>query len=107
MKRTAAKTGAYVGAGIGLALFALFGLLYGTFIGGVVGLHINGYLFGTPAEFGILSRMVLAFGVMLGVFFAAIACVTGSAIVGYLVGCAFDLVHTETKSVLKTHAVVK
>ena len=107
MKKTASKTGAFVGAGIGLALFALFGLLYGTFIGGVVGLHLSGYLFGTSADFSILSRMVLAFGVMLGVFFAAIVCVTGSAIVGYVVGCTLDLVHMETKSILKTHAAVK
>jgi len=107
MKTTASKTGAYVGAGIGLALFALFGLLYGSFIGGIVGLHLTGQVFGSPAEFGILARMLLALGVMFGVLLAAVVCVTGSAIIGYLVGCAVDLVHAETEPAIKTHATVK
>ncbi|HCC53810.1 MAG TPA: hypothetical protein DEQ20_02635 [Desulfobulbaceae bacterium] len=109
MKRMASKTGAYVGAGIGLALFAFFGLLYGSFIGGVVGLHLTGQLFGSPAEFGILARMLLALGVMSGVLLAAVVCVTGSALIGYLAGCAVDLLHVEIKtgSIIKTQATVK
>lgn len=107
MKMTASKTGTYIGAGIGLALFALVGLLYGSFIGGIVGLHITGQLVGTSAEFGILSRMILAFGVMSGVLLAAVVCVMGSAIIGYLVGYVVDLIHIETESTIKTHASVK
>lgn len=107
MKRMASKTGAYVGAGIGLALFAFFGLLYGSFIGGVVGLHIIGQLVGMSAEFGILSRMILALGVMCGVLLAALAFVMGSAIIGYLVGYAIDLVQVKTESAIKAHASVK
>ena len=107
MKMKASKTGAYVGAGIGLALFALFGLLYGSFIGGVVGLQITGQLAGTSAEFGIMSRMILAFGVMFGVLLAAVACVMGSAIIGYLSGYAVDLLQLETESTIKIVEIVK
>lgn len=107
MKTKAAKTGTYIGAGIGLTLFALFGLLYGSFIGGIIGLQITGQLAGTSAEFGILSRMILVFGVMSGVFLAAVACVMGSAIIGYLIGYAVDLLKIETVSAIKIHASIK
>lgn len=104
MKTRAAKTGAFVGAGIGLALFAVFGLLYGSFIGGVAGLHLANQMFASTGEPGVLSRMVLALGVMFGVLIAAAICVLGTALVGYLVGTAIDLTHMEeTESAIKAH----
>ena len=86
MKRNTSKTFAYIGAGIGLTIFALFGLMYGSFIGGIIGLQINGQIFGAAAEFGILPRIVVSLGVMFGVLLAAVACVVGSSIVCYVIG---------------------
>ncbi len=107
MKRNTSKTFAYIGAGVGLTIFALFGLMYGSFIGGIIGLQINGQLFGAAAEFGILPRIVVSSGVMFGVLLAAVACVAGSSIVCYLIGLVIDCVHFETKSVTKSHPVLK
>ncbi len=104
MKKKTSKTFAYIGAGIGLTIFALFGLLYGSFIGGIIGLQINGQLFGAAAELDILPRIVASFGVMFGVFLAAVVCVVGSSIMCYLVGAVIDCVCLETKSVTTNRA---
>lgn len=105
MKRKTSKTFAYVGAGVGLTLFALFGLMYGSFIGGIIGLQLNGQLFVAAAEFGVLQRIVVSLGVMFGVLLAAIACVAGSSMICYLIGCVIDLFHNQTKSVTKRGTV--
>lgn len=102
MKGTVAKNLAYVGAGIGLTLFALFGLLYGSLIGGVLGLQVSGFMFGSPVEPGIFQRIIVALGMLIGIFLAAVICVIGSATVGYLIGLVIDPATWEQK-VLRGH----
>jgi len=102
MKNNAAKNLAYIGAGIGLALFALFGFLYGSLIGGVFGLQISGFMFGSPVEPNILQRMIVAISMLGGILLAAVICVLGSATVGYLIGLLIDPATWE-KKVLEGH----
>lgn len=106
MERKKSKTFAYVGAGIGLTLFALFGLMYGSFFGGIIGLQINGQLFESATDFGLLQKLVVLLGVLFGVLLAAITCVAGSSLICYLLGSVIDLFQAETKSVTKSNSVL-
>jgi hypothetical protein len=86
MKTTIARKTAYIGAGAGLVLFALFGLMPGSLLGGAMGINIAGWLFGLPLHPGLLSRMIVLAGMLLGVLVAGIVIVTASSTVGWLVG---------------------
>ena len=107
MKSTVAKNLAYVGAGVGLTLFALFGLLHGSLIGGVLGLQISGFMFGSPVEPGILQRVIVALGMLMGVLLAAVICVIGSAMVGYVIGLVIDPATWEKKTLREHEAKIK
>ncbi len=74
------KTVALAGAGIGFALFLGVALLPALMYGGYAGLLLASGIFGTPVEPGILSRGLVVFGMVLGVFgTAAVFCVAGAA----------------------------
>lgn len=88
-KETAKKM-AYIGAGAGLVLFAIVGLLPGSFLGGVVGLHIAGSLFGLPVTATVVSRMIVGMSMLIGVLIAGVIFICGSAIVGWLMGYVVD-----------------
>ena len=102
MQKTTAKKFAYLGAGAGLVLFTVFGLLYGFLLAGVMGLQLTGMIFGT-GEFGILARVIVALGILFGVLLAALACVTGTATLGYLVGLIVDAIKDTRTGSLKIH----
>lgn len=86
MKTTLARKTAYLGAGAGLVLFALFGLLPGSLLGGAMGINIAGWLFGLPLEPGLISRVIVLAGMLVGVLVAGIVTVTATTIVGWLAG---------------------
>ena len=74
------KAVALAGAGIGFALFLGVALLPAIMYGGYAGLLLAGGIFGTPVEPGLLSRGLVVFGMVLGVFgTAAVFCVAGAA----------------------------
>ncbi|MFH7325081.1 hypothetical protein [Desulfurivibrio sp. C05AmB] len=102
MEKRNAKKFAYLGAGAGLGLFTLFGLLYGFLLAGVMGLQLTGMIFG-PGEFGILARIIVSLGILFGVLLAALACVTGTATLGYLVGLVIDAIKETRTGSLKIH----
>ena len=79
-----------MGAGAGVVLFAVFGLLPGSFLGGVMGLNLAGSLLGTPVASGILSRLIVAASMILGVMVAGIMFITASATLGWLIGTVVD-----------------
>jgi hypothetical protein len=82
----------YVGAGIGLTLFVVFGLLPGSFIGGVLGLNIAGVVFGMPVEPTVLSRMIIAVSMLLGVLVTGTVFVIAGAVVGWALGSVADAI---------------
>jgi hypothetical protein len=88
---------AYMGAGCGVVLFAVFGLLPGSFFGGVMGLNIAGSLFGVPVESGILSRLIVAASMVVGVMVSGLMFITGSSLAGWLIGSVVDAVKAEKK----------
>ncbi len=100
MRERIAKKMAYLGAGAGLVVFAIFGLVPGSFIGGVVGLSITGAVFGTPVDPGVITRMILAASMVLGVMISALIIITATTSVGWLIGAAIDaLAGSEKKPV--------
>lgn len=98
MKETVAKKAAYIGAGVGLVLFAIFGLLTGSMLGGVMGLNIAGFLFGTPVTPGIFSRIIVGASMIIGIMAAGIIFVFGFSLVGWLLGHAVDMVAFRKKA---------
>jgi len=107
MRSTVAKNLAYVGAGIGLTLFALFGLLHGSLMGGILGLQVSGVIFGSPVEPGVLQRVIVALGMLMGILLAAVVCVIGSATLGYVIGLVIDPATWEKKPVREHEAKIK
>ncbi len=88
---------AYIGAGCGIVLFAVFGLLPGSFLGGVMGLNIAGTLLGVPVSSGVVSRLIVAVSMMVGVMVSGIMFVTASSLGGWLIGTLVDALTVETK----------
>jgi hypothetical protein len=98
MKEKVAKKAAYIGAGVGLVLFAIFGLLPGSMLGGVMGLNIAGFLFGTPVTPGIFSRIIVGASMIIGIMAAGIIFVFGFSTAGWLLGHAVDMVAFRKKA---------
>jgi hypothetical protein len=88
---------AYIGAGCGIVLFAVFGLLPGSFLGGVMGLNIAGALLGVPVSSGVISRLIVAVSMMVGVMVSGIMFVTASSLAGWLIGTVVDALTAEKK----------
>jgi hypothetical protein len=88
---------AYIGAGCGIVLFAAFGLLPGSFLGGVMGLNIAGTLLGVPVTSGVISRLIVAVSMMVGVMVSGIMFVTASSLGGWLIGTVVDALTAEKK----------
>ena len=73
------------GAGIGLALFLAVALLPAMLYGGYAGLLLAGGIFGTPVEPTMLPRMLIVFGMVMGVvavgsLFAVLGAAAGAAV---------------------------
>jgi len=87
----------YIGAGCGIVLFAVFGLLPGSFLGGVMGLNLAGTLLGVPVTSGVISRVIVAVSMIVGVMVSGIMFVTASSLAGWLAGTVVDAVTAEKK----------
>ncbi len=74
-----------VGSGIGLAVFLAIALLPAMLYGGYAGLLLAGGIFGTPVEPTLLPRILIVFGMGMGVvavgsLFAVLGAVAGAAV---------------------------
>lgn len=96
--RTYTKSLTYIGAGAGVVLFAVFGLLPGSFLGGVMGLNLAGSIFGTPVVSGVLSRLIVAASMVVGVMVAGIMFITAASTLGWLLGTAVDALRAKSGS---------
>ncbi len=88
---------AYIGAGCGIVLFGIFGLLPGSFLGGVMGLNIAGTLLGLPVSSGVVSRLIVAASMVVGVMVSGIMFITASSLAGWLIGTVVDAITAEKK----------
>lgn len=99
MKERITQKTTYLGIGIGLVLFTLYGLLPGSFLGGVAGLSIAGMLFGTPVDPGVISRMIIAVSMLLGVMISGLIFITALSALGWLIGTAVDVIRGTRKTI--------
>jgi len=79
------KVPTLVGAGIGLALFLAVALLPAMLYGGYAGLLLAGGIFGSPVQPTLLPRILIVFGMGMGVvavgsLFAVLGAVSGAAV---------------------------
>jgi hypothetical protein len=81
----------YAGGGLGLGLFAIFGVMKSSFIGGIVGINIAGAIMGLPLKSHILSRIIVALGMLTGIMVAGLIFISAGAVLGWAIGKATDL----------------
>ncbi len=81
---------ALVGAGIGLGLFAFFGILYGSLLGGVIGLNVAGFIFGSPVAPSVIARAVIALSMLIGVMVSGLMFIASGASLGWLIGLVVE-----------------
>lgn len=93
----------YIGAGCGVVLFAVFGLLPGSFLGGVLGLNLAGILLGIPVTSGVLSRLIVAAAMVMGVMVAGIMFITASSLTGWLLGTIADALTAGKKELVSVN----
>jgi hypothetical protein len=62
-----------------------------------MGLNIAGSLLGVPVSSGILSRLIVAASMVVGVMVSGIIFITASSLAGWLIGTVVDAVTTEKK----------
>jgi len=102
---TATKLG-LAGGGAGLMIFAIYGIVDASFIGGLMGLNLAGLLMGFPVESALLSRGLVALGMLSGVFFAGVLFVSIGASTGWLLGKLIDIIRRVTHHTEKELAVI-
>ena len=92
-----------IGAGCGVVLFAVFGLLPGSFLGGVMGLNLAGMLLGMPVTSGVLSRLIVAASMVIGVMVSGIMFITASSLTGWLLGTIADALTAGKKELVSVN----
>ena len=83
MKTDTSKKGLYLGATAGLVIFIFIGLLPSSFVGGVLGLKLASYLFGTSGGAELFSRAVVGLAMTTGVLAAGCVIVVGTSLIGW------------------------
>ncbi len=92
------KFPALVGAGIGLAVFLAVALLPAVLYGGYAGVLLAGGIFGTPVTATILPRLLIAFGMLLGVTAVGSLFAVSGAAAGAAVGALLGTTTSATKA---------
>ena len=89
-----------IGAGCGVVAFAVFGMLPGSFLGGVMGLDLAGMLLGLPVTSGVLSRLIVAASMVIGVMVSGIMFITASSLAGWILGTGADALASEKRELV-------
>ena len=61
-----------------------------SFLGGIIGINIAGVLTGFPLESSIISRIIVAVGMIMGIMIAGLMFVMAGSLVGWVIGKVFD-----------------
>jgi hypothetical protein len=85
------KLPSLVGAGIGLALFLAVALLPAMLYGGYAGVLLAGGIFGTPVPATLLPRILIVFGMVMGVVAVGSLFAVAGAVAGAAVGALTSL----------------
>jgi hypothetical protein len=102
--REMAKKGLYVGTGMGIVLFAMVGLLPGSMIGGLVGLKLSEMLLGAVTQTMLLSRIIVAVGMVAGLMASAVTFVFGAGVLGWMAGGVIDAIKSREAIETTAHA---
>ena len=87
-----------IGSGIGLALFLAIALLPAMLYGGYAGILLAGGIFGTPVEATLLPRILIVFGMVMGVVAVGSLFAVAGAAAGAAVGALLRLAPEEKKA---------
>jgi hypothetical protein len=85
------KLPSLIGAGIGLALFLAIALLPAMLYGGYAGLLLASGIFGTPVTATLLPRILIVFGMVMGVVAVGSLFAVAGAVAGAAVGALTSL----------------
>jgi hypothetical protein len=99
------NVGRKIGAALGGIVFAVFGIVPGFYFGSAGTLILLSHLAGGPVEPGVMARMILVVGTMMGIFcIGAVSIVVGS-VVGTALAYVTDLFRMPVKAVEKEATV--
>jgi len=96
-KESLAAKASFIGGGAGLGLFAVFGVLNASFIGGIIGINIAGAIMGLPLESNLISRAIVAIGMLIGIMVAGLMFIAAGATVGWMAGKLIDRIRCAIK----------
>lgn len=97
------RMGRKIGAVIGAIVFLAFGIPSGFFYGSYGTLVVISHLFGGPVEAGVLVRMMVVVGTLLGLFCTAAVSIVLGAVFGTAVGYITDIFTTPAKEKEEAH----
>ncbi|BDG03894.1 hypothetical protein [Anaeromyxobacter oryzae] len=92
------KIPALIGAGVGLTLFLALALLPALLYGGYAGVLLAGGIFGTPVTASIAVRVLIVFGMVLGVTAVGSLFAVGGAAAGAAVGALLGVTPVAKKA---------
>ncbi|HDO35795.1 MAG TPA: hypothetical protein ENH07_05820 [Nitrospirae bacterium] len=93
----ALKVGRKIGALVGAIVFVVFGIVPGFYFGSYAAVVLLSSLAGGPLEAGIIVRMLVVVGIVLGLFCTAAA----SIVIGSVIGTTLAYIADAVSSVLK------
>lgn len=99
------NVGRKIGAAMGAIVFAVFGIVPGFYFGSAGTLILLSHLAGGSVEPGIIVRMLLVVGSMLGVFCVGAVSIVVGAVIGTALAYLTDLVRMPAKTVEKAVTV--
>ncbi|GBD99950.1 hypothetical protein BMS3Abin07_01997 [bacterium BMS3Abin07] len=91
------RTGRKIGALSGGIVFVVFGIVPGFYFGSAATVILLSQLAGGPLEPGIMVRMLLVVGTMLGLFCVAAVSIVAGSVVGTALAYVADIIRLPAK----------
>ncbi|MBI5026622.1 MAG: hypothetical protein HZC12_07875 [Nitrospirae bacterium] len=97
IRKDMVSMGTKVGAVIGGIVFIVFGIIPGFYFGSYATLIILNKLFGGPLKAGVLVNVLVAIGIILGIFCIGAASIVIGAIIGTGIGYLIEFFTAQKK----------
>ena len=92
------KVGRKIGALLGAIVFAVFGIVPGFYFGSAATVILLSHLAGGPVEPGIIVRMLIVAGTVLGLFCTAAVSIVVGSVIGTALAYAADLIRVPARA---------
>lgn len=99
------NVGRKIGAALGAIVFVVFGIVPGFYFGSAGTLILLSHLAGGSVEPGIIVRMLLVAGTMMGIFCVGAVSIVLGSVIGTALAYVTDLIRMPVKAVEKEAAV--